>query len=230
MYHASRAREIYNEAQALQKLNHPNIIKLYHTFPWKNSMVLIMEYVSGGELTTYVEDKATKGYGLTETEVRKIFIQLTDAVDYCHSHFVIHRDLKPENVLLADPEKLRIKIIDFGIAGDNYGKNKDATTAGSLYVLPPEALQALSVNADPSIDIWSMGIILYFSLYGFMPFRGSTEKEIINAILKKEVEFTKGNKSISKPCKELIKKLLKKDPAERIKMNDIYTDEWFNLK
>ena len=81
-------------------------------------MVLIMEYVSGGELTTYAEDRATKGYGLTETEVRKIFVQLTDPVDYCHSHFVFHRHLQPENVLLADPDILRLTIIDFGLAGD----------------------------------------------------------------------------------------------------------------
>jgi serine/threonine protein kinase len=191
-------------------------------------MVLIMEYVSGGELTKLVESKST--YGLTETEANKIFTQLANAVSYCHNHFVIHRDLKPENLLLDDPKTLSIKLIDFGIAGNNYGKSKDPTTAGSLYILPPEALEAQSVNADPSIDIWAMGVILYFMLFGIMPFRGLTEKEIINNIIKKNVEFTKERKTISKTCKNLILSLLKKNPKERIKMDDIYAHEWFNLK
>lgn len=193
-------------------------------------MVLIMEYVGGGELAAYVESKSKDGYGLTEAEAKEIFVQLTDAVSYCHNRFVIHRDLKPENLLLADPLKLTIKLIDFGIAGNNYGKSKDATKAGSLVVLAPEALEALCVNADPSIDIWAMGIILYFMMYGVFPFRGSSEKEVINNIIKKEVEFPRGKKRISKSCRNLILALLKKNPKERIKMDDIYSNEWFRLK
>ena len=228
MYHASRVEEIYKETQALKKLNHPNIVKLYHTFPLKNSMVLIMEYVSGGELRKLVESK--HNYGLTEVEANKIFTQLTNAVSYCHNRFVIHRDLKPENILLDSLETLNIKLIDFGIAGNNYGRSKDATKAGSLYVLPPEALEAQLMNADPSIDIWAMGVILYFMIFGIMPFRGLTKKEIINNIIKKEVEFPKGRKQISKSCKNLILSLLMKNPKKRIKMDDIYAHEWFNLK
>ena len=230
VFRASRVDEIYKETQALQKLTHPNIVKLYHTFPLKNSMVLIMEYVSGGELAAYVQTRIKDGYGLTEAETKEIFTQLVDAVSYCHNRFVIHRDLKPENLLLADLEKLTIKLIDFGIAGSNYGKSKDPTTAGSLYVSAPEALQAQRANAEPAIDIWAMGIILYFMLYGVFPFRGSTEKEVIGNILKKEVEFSEGRKRISKSCRNLILGLLKKNPKERMKMDDIYANEWFKLK
>ena len=110
VYHASRLEEIYKETQALKKLNHPNIIKLYHTLLWKNFVVLIMEHVGGGELLNYVTQKGP--YGLTETEARGFFIQLTDAVNYCHNRFVIHRDLKPENILLTDPESKVIKVLN----------------------------------------------------------------------------------------------------------------------
>ncbi len=108
MYHASKVEEIYKEAQALKKLNHPNIVKLFHTLMWKNFVVLIMEYVAGGEMLQYVEHQGPDG--LTEREAHAFFIQLTDAVNYCHNKFVIHRDLKPENVLLTDPETRQIKV------------------------------------------------------------------------------------------------------------------------
>lgn len=108
MYHASRVDEIYKEAQALKKLNHPNIVQLFHALLWKNFIVLIMEYVGGGELCQYIIQKGSNG--LSECEARTFFNQLTEAVHYCHNKFVIHRDLKPENVLLTDLETKRIKV------------------------------------------------------------------------------------------------------------------------
>jgi serine/threonine protein kinase len=94
--------EIYKEAQSLKKLNHPNIVKLYHALLWQHYVVLIMEYVAGGELLQFVNQKG--GKGLAECEAKAIFLQLIDAVSYCHNHYIIHRDLKPENVLLTDAE------------------------------------------------------------------------------------------------------------------------------
>lgn len=109
MYHASRVEEIYKEAQALKKLSHPNIVKLIHTLIWKNFVVLIMEYVAGGELLQYVLGH-NGGNGLSELEAHSFFVQLTEAVNFCHSRSVIHRDLKPENILLSDPETKQIKV------------------------------------------------------------------------------------------------------------------------
>lgn len=106
MYHASKVEEIYREAQALQKLSHPNIVQLYNAFLWKNSVVLVMEYIPGGELYKLVKDKG----GLTECEARQYFCQLTDAVEYCHGKYVIHRDLKPSNILLSDSSAKQIKV------------------------------------------------------------------------------------------------------------------------
>lgn len=113
VYHASKVEEIYKEAKALKKLSHPNIVKLHHAFLWKNYVVLIMEYIAGGELLKYVNTKGPSG--LTESEARTFFQQLADAVCYCHSNFIIHRDLKPENVLLASNESKEIKVIFIGL-------------------------------------------------------------------------------------------------------------------
>ncbi len=107
VYHASKIDEIYREAQALQKLSHPNIVQLYHAFLLKQNVVLIMEYVPGGELYKFVKERD----GLTESQSRRFFVQLTDAVEYCHNKYVIHRDLKPTNILLSDPVALTVKVI-----------------------------------------------------------------------------------------------------------------------
>jgi len=107
VYHASKVGEIYKEAQAMKKFDHPNIVKLYHALLWKNFVVLIMEYVPGGELTEYLKQTAE----LSEFEAKIFFSQLTDAICYCFNKFVIHRDLKPENVLLTDNISKNIKVI-----------------------------------------------------------------------------------------------------------------------
>lgn len=95
--------------------------------------------------------------------------------------------------------------------------------------MPPEALQAACVNADPSIDIWAMGVILYLLIYGALPFQASSEKELIKKITTKEPDYTKSKKRISKNCIKLIQAMLNKNPKLRIKMNDIYSDPWFSM-
>lgn len=112
MYHASKLDAIYREAQALKRLSHGNIVQLYHAFLLKNYILLIMEYVSGGELRKYLNEK---GKVLAEKEARDFFIQITDAVEYCHNKGIIHRDLKLENILLADTTSRQIKVFSCGL-------------------------------------------------------------------------------------------------------------------
>jgi serine/threonine protein kinase len=226
VYHASKVEEIYKEAKALKKLDHPNIIKLYHAILWKNFVVLIMEFVAGGELLSYVKAKGPNG--LSESESHMFFQQITEAVCYCHNNSIIHRDLKPENILLTSTESKQIKIIDFGIAGNNNVSGKDTTEAGSIFVLSPEALIAACVQAVPTIDIWAMGIILYFLVCGKLPFFGQTRAEVVTKITKNPVKFPE-KKWISAQCKTLINALLNKNPKKRITMNEIYQAEWYAM-
>ncbi len=98
-----------------------------------------------------------------------------------------------------------------------------------MQILAPEALNALCVNADSAIDIWAMGVVLYYMVYGQLPFRGATDKEVVLSITKKAVEFPKTRKRISSSCMELITKMLTKNPKARIKMEDIYASTWYRL-
>ena len=170
---ASRAEEIFKEALALKKLQHKNIVQLYHAFMLKNDLVLIMEHASGGELLQYVIAKK----GLEEVEAQLIFFQIVSAVCYFHERYIIHRDLKLENILFSDdlkitPKVFYKKIIDFGIAGSNYGERKEASAAGTLSYMPPEILSMNDLKSNAAIDIWALGVILYAMVYGFMPYTG----------------------------------------------------------
>ena len=98
---------------------------------------MIMEYAGGGELYQYVE---SKGF-LDEIEARRIFIQIVNAMSYCHNRGIVHRDLKLENILMKSTTDLIIKVVDFGIAGVCEGKKKEKVDAGSIAYMPPEAFK-----------------------------------------------------------------------------------------
>lgn len=141
---------------------------------------------------------------------------------------MIHRDLKLENVLFKEKGSMIIKIVDFGIAGVCKAQQKDKTDAGTLSYMAPEVLSRTNVNAGPGIDIWALGCMLYAMVLGVMPFNGETEDDIANAILKKKVKF-ETEKPLSKEFKDLIDKILTKDPEKRISMFDLQNHPWMEM-
>lgn len=222
--HASQIEEIYREADALQKLDHNNIIHLYKAFVQKKDVIMIMEYAGGGELQERVEAKGS----LHELDARDIFRQCTKAISYCHNRGLIHRDLKLENVLFKEKGGFSIKIVDFGIAGVCKAQRKDKTDAGTLHYMAPEVLSKSNVDAGPGIDIWALGVMLYVMVIGELPFNGETEEEIVEQILKKKLKF-KNTKPISKEIRDLISKILTKDPEKRITMFDLQNHPWMEM-
>lgn len=170
---------------------------------------MIMEYAGGGELYERIEKKGP----LEELDARDIFRQIANAISYCHNRGLIHRDLKLENVLFKEKGSYIIKIVDFGIAGVCKAQQKDKTDAGTLSYMAPEVLSRAKVDAGPAIDVWALGCMLYTMILGVMPFTGDTEDEIENTIMKKKLKF-KNDKIISKELKDLIEKMLTKDPEK----------------
>ena len=209
---------VYREIDLHSRLTHDNIIKLYSYVETKTAFDLIMEYANSGSLFTYI--KHNKGFN--EDVAFEFFIQVCNAICFLHKYGLIHRDLKPENILLIDNKK--IKLCDFGWCVEK-GERSRSTYCGTFEYMAPEMVGR--VHYGKSIDIWSLGILLYELLHGYSPFRAVKDKhnsnEIMTNILRHNLVF---HKEISVECKKLIEDLLKEDPEERPTIEDIFTSDF----
>lgn len=183
----------------------------------KNKVYLVLEYAANGNLFSY----SRKRKKLDETEVRKLFLQVCEAIEYMHKKGLLHRDLKPENILLD--ESNNVKLCDFGWSAQ---KSKTRMTfCGTYEYMAPEIFAHKRYNEK--IDIWSLGILLYELLHGYSPYRGDSAIHIYKNILKNECKFKSG---IDDSAKDLISKILRIKPAERLSLCDIIGHNYFALK
>jgi serine/threonine protein kinase len=211
-------------------MNHKNVIKLYDSFTYDKKFYTVMDYAKGGELSVLLEGKeGNENNKLNEKESKLIFRQIYDAVCYIHERNIIHRDLKPNNILFLDENKTHVVIIDFGISGFSNGNNREKIKAGTTMFLPPETVSGKEYSSNRKLDIWSLGIILYRMVEGVYPFDGKNNKEIVNNILKKNLEYNKKIK-ISKPMKNLIDGMLEKNHRFRIDDYSEMFNKWFEFK
>jgi serine/threonine protein kinase len=204
---------IYDEINIHSKLYHQNIIKLYSVYEDDETINIILEYAKGGNLYQLIKDEKN---GFSESKAFNYFIQVINAVYYLHSNNIIHRDIKPENILIGDDNKL--KLCDFGWAKELTLENR-STFCGTMEYMAPEIVG--SENYDYSVDIWSLGILLYEMLFGHSPFNGKDTNNIILNIKSHELNYDDTNKKISNSCKDLIQKLLNMNPQKRLKIKDI---------
>ena len=204
---------IFDEINIHSKLNHQNIIKLYNVYEEDESIHIIMEYANNGNLYQLIKKEKN---GFSESKAFEYFIQVINAVYYLHSNNIIHRDIKPENILIGDDNKL--KLCDFGWAKELTLENR-STFCGTMEYMAPEIVG--SENYDYSVDIWSLGILLYEMLFGHSPFTANAINDIIQNIKTHDLNYDDNNKKISNSCKDLIQKLLNMNPQKRLKIKDI---------
>ncbi|KAK8340504.1 hypothetical protein E1A91_A08G101000v1 [Gossypium mustelinum] len=124
--------QVQSEIRTMKLLHHPNVVRIYEVIGSKTKIYIIMEYISGGQLS----DKLSYAKKLSEPEGRKVFQQLIDAVDHCHGKGVYHRDLKPENLLLDS--KGNLKVTDFGLSALRKPGDMLTTACGSPCYVAPE--------------------------------------------------------------------------------------------
>jgi len=209
------------EIRIMKKVNHPNILKLYEVFVEEESFYLVMELVPGKELFERIIDRGQ----YSERHASNIIRQIVSAVDYLHSNGIAHRDLKPENLLSSgDDENEVIKIIDFGLS-KKFGDEQLVTSVGSPGYVAPEVLTAEIY--DKSVDMWSVGVILYILLCGFPPFFADTSTELFKKIIDVKYDFDDPAwEEVSEEPKEIIKKLLVKDPSQRLTARQLSEHPW----
>ncbi len=215
--------KINREIKMLKQLNHPNIIKLYEIVETQNKFYLIMEYSEGGSLYNYI----TAARRIKEEKASFLFYQLIIGLKELHKNKICHRDLKPENLLLSSLLD-NLKISDFGLSNFLPNNNLLSTKCGSPNYIAPEMITKKEYNGI-FIDIWSCGIILYAMIFGFLPFDDEYYDDLFTKIKKGHVNFYhKDEFNISSDCIDLIKKILKVNPKDRISINDILKHPFIN--
>ena len=203
---------IHNEIKIHSKLEHANIIRLYSVKETPKEINIIMEYAKNGNLYQLISRNKS---GFSEQKAFRYFIQVVNAVYFLHENQIIHRDIKPENLLIS--ENGTIKLCDFGWAKQLTLKNR-SSYCGTVEYMAPEIIE--SENYDYSVDIWSLGILLYELLMGHSPFK---DKTIKNTIVNIKLHDLKFDKEISHDCKDLINKLLEVNKEKRFNIKDILT-------
>ncbi|EIW67971.1 hypothetical protein TREMEDRAFT_11764, partial [Tremella mesenterica DSM 1558] len=208
---------IEREIVIMKLIDHPNVLNLYDVWETSTELYLIMEYVPGGELFDYLVKRGR----LPVSEALHYFQQIIMAVDYCHRFNICHRDLKPENLLL-DKDK-NIKVADFGMAAWEAGERMLETSCGSPHYASPEIVAGKAYHGSSS-DIWSCGIILFALLTGRLPFDDDNIRSLLQKV---KVGVFEMPDEIKDPARDLLSRMLEKDPEQRITMPDILAHPFF---
>ena len=167
------------EAQSAASLEHPNIVNIYDVGSEDGMHYIVMEYVEGVTLKTYIEKKGH----LTYKEAVSIAIQVGRGMEAAHAKNIIHRDIKPQNILISTEGKA--KVTDFGIARAVSNNTISADVMGSVHYASPE--QARNGFVDNKSDIYSLGIVMYEMVTGRVPFDGETTVSVAIQHLQEEM-------------------------------------------
>uniref|UniRef100_A0A1J3HNX3 non-specific serine/threonine protein kinase n=5 Tax=Noccaea caerulescens TaxID=107243 RepID=A0A1J3HNX3_NOCCA len=214
--------DVKKEIQIMQHLSgQENIVEIRGAYEDRQSIHLVMELCGGSELF----DRIIAQGHYSERAAAGVIRSILNVVQICHFMGVMHRDLKPENFLLASKdENAMLKATDFGLSVFIEEGKVYRDIVGSAYYVAPEVLRR---SYGKEIDIWSAGIILYILLCGVPPFWAETEKAIFEEIIKGEVDFeSQPWPSISESAKDLVRKMLTKDPKKRISAAQALEHPW----
>lgn len=206
----STKRRFEREAMAATQLNDPHIVGIYDVGEEHGIQYMVMEYVKGTDLKTYIHDH----YPIPLPQVIDIMEQVLSAVQTAHANGIIHRDLKPQNILID--ENKNIKITDFGIAmaASQNSMTQTNSLLGSVHYLSPE--QARGSIATPQSDIYSLGIILFELLTGQVPFEGETAVSIALKHFRDEIPSVRRfNSQIPQPLENVVYRATAKHPCDR---------------
>ncbi|XP_068617839.1 cGMP-dependent protein kinase, isozyme 2 forms cD5/T2 isoform X1 [Battus philenor] len=217
-------QHIMSEKEIMSEMNCEFIVKLYKTFKDRKYLYMLMETCLGGELWTILRDRGQ----FDDSTTRFYTACVVEAFHYLHSRNIIYRDLKPENLLLDS--KGYVKLVDFGFSKKLQASRKTWTFCGTPEYVAPEVI--MNRGHDISADYWSLGVLMFELLTGSPPFTGADPMKTYNKILKgiDAVEFPR---CITRNAANLIKKLCRDNPAERLGyqrggITEIQKHKWFD--
>mmetsp|Transcript_9382 Transcript_9382/g.12974 ORF Transcript_9382/g.12974 Transcript_9382/m.12974 type:complete len:812 (+) Transcript_9382:111-2546(+) len=215
-------RRVNREIKILKKSRHGNIIQLYEVLDTQNTIYLIMECADGGEMFDFIVAQKH----VPEIQACKFFHQIIDGVEVLHNNDITHRDLKPENLLLkASTDGWLVKIVDFGLSNTHEGNKLLSTACGSPCYAAPEMIAGKKYNG-PLADLWSIGVILFALVCGFLPFEDANTSVLYKKIMSGDY---KPPKWISAEVRDLIRCILEVDPRKRYTVADIRKHPWYSI-
>jgi len=207
-----RLLRFLQEARAAAKLNHPNIVSIYHIGAMNGTYYIAMEYLEGRSFADLIKSRQH----LSIDSIVSILIQVCSGLQFAHAHGIIHRDIKPGNIILL--KNGTVKITDFGIARIEKSeliKTRDERFMGTIQYCSPEQLANVAA-VDGRSDIFSAAVLLYQFLTGKLPFHAPSLPETIHKIIRgSPVPPRKANPSISVQLEKVILKALSKNPRDR---------------
>jgi len=210
------------EITIMKTFDHVGLIKLLEAYCDDKFIYLIMDYIAGGELF----DKIAELESFSEKDAADITKQLLEALAYLHDLGCAHRDIKAENVLLVEKSGTQVKLADFGLANTLGQSAKFMSFVGTTPYMAPEVLSGASYGCG--VDMWSLGVLTFVMLAGYMPFSGKTEMQEIRAIVGGQYYFDerRGWAEISNSAKHFIANLLLQDPEARYTANQALQHPW----
>ena len=206
----------HSEIRAYSQITHPFLPQFYCKLEDQAGVYIAIEAATNGTLLDYISQHGK----LRENEAAKFFCELISAVKYLHENKIIHRDIKAENILLD--KEFHVRLTDFGLS--DVMKDDSSTfdiKCGSFPYSAPEMLKGQKYTK--MVDIWACGVVLYIMVTGLYPFAGNSHKELFQQIMYSEPQFPS---FLSPLLRDLIQSLLKKDPSERMTIDELEVHPW----
>ncbi|KAI5189492.1 protein kinase X [Nematocida minor] len=202
--HSNQLMHVYNEKTVMLTVHSPFFVRLYSTFQDERHLFMVMEYVPGGELFSYMKEIIK----FSVKHARFYIAEILVALETLHGLGIIYRDLKPENVLLD--EQGHIKLADFGFSKRMY-QAVTWTLCGTPEYLAPEII--MNQGHSFEVDFWSLGVILYEMIVGYPPFYHDSQVELCRLIIGGNIKFPA---FVNPVARDLIKQLLQTDRKKRL--------------
>ncbi|GAA6043113.1 hypothetical protein JCM8097_008429 [Rhodosporidiobolus ruineniae] len=205
---------VFNEIDVLQGLDHPNVVKFYDHFESREKFYLVFQFASRGELPKQIHNRGK----YTEGDAAKVILNVLEGVKYLHSKGIVHRDLPPENLLYVHPGSDLLVIADFSIA-----KHINPGKSWRVWQEVPVKLQGHGMP----VDLWSVGVITYTLLCGYIPFRATDTEQLIEGCKVAKLEFhDRYWKKISPDAKAFVSALVQPNLADRPTAEQALKHKW----
>ena len=208
------------EIEIMYRIHHPNVVKLFGHFEDNTYCYFIMEYIEGGNIYSYIPKNGVPT--ISTQQVASIIKDVISATYFLH-HMnppIIHRDIKPENVLLTSG--MKAKLTDFGWSNYMEGGYKRTTVCGTPIYLAPEMIN--NTGHNEKVDIWCIGVLLFELMTGVQPWPGNDIQTVKYNISRLKINWPK---NMDRTAADLISKILKYNPEERISLRNMLNHPFF---